>query len=159
MTKEEAIHILDNLKPTNTKSSFDAYVVGKAITMAIHALGQEPTYYPPCIDCHKKMDEIRRAHDKLKEQEPCEDTISRQAVLEIQAKYAEYIGATKFWQMRDDIKALPSVTPQPKTGHWIIIDDCENFLAKCSECGWIEDSRMINKYPYCRCGAKMESEE
>lgn len=38
MTREEAIYILDNLKPTNTKSSFDAYVVGKAITMAINAL-------------------------------------------------------------------------------------------------------------------------
>lgn len=31
---------------------------------------QEPSYYPPCIDCNKKMDEIRRAYDKLKEQEP-----------------------------------------------------------------------------------------
>ena len=27
----------------------------------------EPTYYPPCIDCNKKMDEIRRTYDKLKE--------------------------------------------------------------------------------------------
>lgn len=46
------------------------------------------------------------------EQEPCTDAISRQAVLEIQEKYAEHIGATKFWQMRDDIKALQPVTPQ-----------------------------------------------
>jgi len=44
---------------------------------------------------------------------------------------------------------------EAKTGHWIIIDDCEHFIAKCSECGRIEDSRMINKYPYCHCGAKM----
>lgn len=51
---------------------------------------------------------------------------------------------------------MESVTPQPKIGHWIIIDDCEQFIAKCSECGRIEDSRMINKYPYCHCGAKME---
>ena len=42
MTRKEAIHILDNLKPTNTKSSFDAYVVGKAISMAISALSAEP---------------------------------------------------------------------------------------------------------------------
>ena len=42
MTREEAIHILNGLKPTNTKSSFDAYVVGKAIVMAIEALKQEP---------------------------------------------------------------------------------------------------------------------
>jgi len=51
---------------------------------------------------------------KALEQEPCEDCISRQAVLKIQAKYAEYIGATKFWQMRDDIRALSPVAPQPK---------------------------------------------
>ena len=38
--------------------------------MAISALSEikgEPTYYPPCIDCNKKMDEIRRTYDKLKE--------------------------------------------------------------------------------------------
>lgn len=46
------------------------------------------------------------------EQEPCEDAISRQAVLGVQAKYAEHMGSTKFWQMRDDIKALPPVTPK-----------------------------------------------
>ena len=50
MSKEEAIHILDNLKPTNTKSSFDAYVVGKAITMAIKALEQEPITKNDSID-------------------------------------------------------------------------------------------------------------
>ena len=44
---------------------------------------------------------------------------------------------------------------QESTGHWIIIDDCEKFIAKCSECGQIEDSRMIGKYAYCHCGARM----
>lgn len=51
---------------------------------------------------------------------------------------------------------------QEPTGHWIIIDDCELFMAKCSECGEVVDSRMINDYSYCHCGAKMvkaESEE
>jgi hypothetical protein len=57
------------------------------------------------------------------------------------------------------LKMLPPVTPQQKVGKWIIIDDCEHFIAKCSECGRIEDSRMISKYPYCHCGAKMEVEE
>lgn len=45
-----------------------------------------------------------------------------------------------------------------KTGRWIIVDDCERFIVKCSECGRIEDSRMISKYPYCHCGARMEEE-
>lgn len=43
---------------------------------------------------------------------------------------------------------------RPK-GEWLIIDDCENFTAKCSVCGRIEDSRMVNKYPFCHCGADM----
>lgn len=66
------------------------------------ALSQEPTYYPPCIDCNKKMDEIRRAYDKLKEQEPCEDWYdvpsdemtleqARQAVKDLRKKLAEHL--------------------------------------------------------------------
>ena len=41
---------------------------------------------------------------------------------------------------------------------WEIIDDCERFIAKCSACGRVEDSRLINKYPYCHCGAKIDKE-
>ena len=49
----------------------------------------------------------------------------------------------------NNIKALPSVTPQePKTGHWI---DCKDWY-ECSECG--ESHSYCHKYcPYC--GAKM----
>ena len=87
-------------------------------------------------------------------QQPCEDAISRQAVLELVADYDLSMG-----QVVKQIHALPPVTPQSKIGKWIIIDDCEHFIAKCSECGRIEDSRMINKYPYCHCGAKMQEVE
>ena len=41
MTREEAIHILKSLKPTNTNSLFDAYIIGKALTMAISALSEK----------------------------------------------------------------------------------------------------------------------
>jgi hypothetical protein len=40
-------------------------------------------------------------------------------------------------------------------GHWIIIDDTEQFIAKCSVCGRTEDSRCIDDMPYCHCGARM----
>ena len=40
-------------------------------------------------------------------------------------------------------------------GKWIIVDDCEQFIAKCSVCGRIEDSRMVKDYPFCHCGADM----
>lgn len=41
-------------------------------------------------------------------------------------------------------------------GEWIIVDDTEKFIAKCSVCGRIEDSRMVKDYPYCPCGARMK---
>lgn len=51
------------------------------------------------------------------------------------------------------IKQLEEVErPQ---GEWIIVDDCEQFIAKCSVCGRIEDSRMVKDYPFCHCGARM----
>ena len=63
-------------------------------------------------------------------------------------------------ELKKAIKAaIKALEQEPKTGHWIIIDDCEKFIAKCSECGRIEDSRMISKYPYCHCGAKMQESE
>ena len=51
--------------------------------------------------------------------------------------------------------AINALEERPK-GEWIIIDDTEKFIAKCSVCGRIEDSRMIKDYPFCRCGAKMK---
>jgi len=60
---------------------------------------------------------------KTLEQEPCEDAISRKAMLELQAKYAEDMGATKFGQMCDDIKALPPVIPQFKEKEFAKFND------------------------------------
>lgn len=108
----------------------------------------------------------------------CEDAISRQAAIDcLNADFTidgkenmetvvDYItGAFK------QIKALPSVTPQPKMGKWInkyAEDACGERYSywACSECGRdvgfnlanIED--VLSDYPYCHCGAKMvESQE
>ena len=97
----------------------------------------------------------------------CGDAISRQAVLEVQAKYAEYVGTTKFWQMRDDIKALPPVSLQQRTGQWIHAKVGKLFPSNdfmCSECRNILDFDGVNcgrgDANYCpNCGAKMEVEE
>lgn len=51
------------------------------------------------------------------EQEPCEDAISRQAVLNIIDSDWKYEG------MEEYINELPPVTPQPKTGHWIPVSE------------------------------------
>jgi hypothetical protein len=79
--------------------------------------------------------------------EPCEDAVSRGVFEQVMWERDVAI---------DQLKELGyGFGEKPKMGHWIIIDDCEKFIAKCSECGRIEDSRMISKYPYCHCGAKM----
>lgn len=100
--------------------------------------------------------------------EPCEDCISRQATVEGLCRVANlmnekredlgspYVMAALLIQ--DNKEEFPPVTSQPKVGKWLIMDDCEHFIAKCSECGRVEDSRMISNYPYCHCGAKMEVE-
>ncbi len=44
------------------------------------------------------------------------------------------------------------------SAHWIIVEDCEPFIAKCSACGHIEDSRLVDRIPRCsKCGAEMEN--
>ena len=127
---------------------------------------------PECAMEHRQLAEWLTDYKRLKEQQPCEDAVSRQAAIDALEKVAElfpwrvpgkrdtydsYNGAWNdaIGRAEMEFEGLPPVAPQPKTGHWIIIDDCEQFLAKCSECGRIEDIRMISKYPYCHCGAKM----
>lgn len=98
------------------------------------------------------------------DQQTCGDCVSRQAVLEVQTKYAEHMGATKYWQMRDDINGLPSVESERKTGKWIRGEAYPHHIY-CSECyktfipndemrAWV-DGDLPRKY--CpECGARME---
>jgi hypothetical protein len=113
----------------------------------------------------KRLEEVCDLAIKALEQEPCEDCISRQAAIDgadtIIARDTsgnnDVVKAMTAW--KSYVEGLPSVTPQAKIGHWILVDDCERFIAKCSECGRTEDSRMIYKYPFCHCGAKMQEVE
>ena len=85
------------------------------------------------------------------------DAISREAVFKVQAKYAEHMGATKFWEMSDDIKALPFVTPSRRYGRWL--KENPFLLSTCSECG----NNAIGYHGFAEtlttfcpnCGAKM----
>jgi rubredoxin len=100
------------------------------------------------------------------EQEPCEGVISRQAVLDEISDYNNDLDYTTN-ELYDRIKRMPSVNPQPKTGHWIAQDihNCHTDF-KCSECGYIHSfmhlyGKPTADYTYCPiCGAKMvESQE
>lgn len=89
--------------------------------------------------------------------EPCDDAVSRNLM-------TNTLGATCIAK-RDEkgdlvalcsIDHLPSVTPKPRTGHWIY-DRTRDWDGECkyecSECGMGSDV----DYAYCmRCGAKMQ---
>lgn len=74
--------------------------------------------------------------------ETSQDCISREAMLSLHTEYAEKIGATTFWKLRDDIRALPPVTPERPKGKWIRCKSRFGKYFKCSECGrklnWID---------------------
>lgn len=105
------------------------------------------------------------------EQEPCEDTISRIEVIKSIDEREDVNGKVDAESVRTDIVLMPSVTPQPKTGHWIIqwnITHQKEYYY-CSECREEfsydgETGIKMNNYDFCpNCGAKMvepqESEE
>lgn len=79
--------------------------------------------------------------------QPCEDAVSRDEVLKAMA---EAYDLNDDYDYRLDVerklKQLPSVTPQPKRGHWIVIRKEYEFMGgvvneaqgcKCSNCGGI----------------------
>ena len=65
---------------------------------------------------------------KALEQEPCEDAISRQAVIVAMRKNyrnsgrdidGDYVEGNYSEKLYDVIISLPSAAPQPKTSHWV----------------------------------------
>jgi predicted RNA-binding Zn-ribbon protein involved in translation (DUF1610 family) len=64
-----------------------------------------------------------------------------------------------YGQIMDYIDNLPSVTPQePKTGHWVGIDEYPHEDYECDNCGFIHTfiDGHTAQYNYCpNCGAKM----
>lgn len=114
----------------------------------------------------------QRAIDTLVKIEPCNDAVSRQAVLDTLMKCEEpcddrqdfYLDLTT--EFEEKIKELPPVTPKPKTGYWInrrIIANTSIDMIVCSECGQefsydAETGISISDYNYCpNCGAEMEN--
>jgi hypothetical protein len=87
-------------------------------------------------------------------QEPCEDCISRQAMLE----WCGDINMDVYTnEVKEYVLSLPSVNPQQKTGHWIDVEDLDGALwHACSECGETE----FYATDYCHnCGIKMQGEK
>ena len=89
---------------------------------------------------------------KALEQEPCDDCVSRQAVLDKAYAYGNGLEPEGYCVNVEDIQALPPIQPKAKVGHWIKV--VEVYLPyMCSECGKSE----FRKSNYCpNCGAEMQ---
>ena len=117
-------------------------------------------------DASRHHNEVLEFTIKTLEQEPCDDTVSREAVKEL---FQEGSVMEMYYFL--GIDKLPSVTPARKKGKWIDADatilNRQGYLVHeviCSECNGISYFRsMGNKYigaNYCpNCGAKMRSKE
>ena len=127
----------------------------------------DPTVY---LDIAINSLEIDERYELEYEQiKPCEDCISRQAVLDATVKRNSIwnkITNSKGENLEEIILQLPPVNPQePKAGHWIEKDGFYgDVYYDCSECGesWttIEGTPWQNGMCYCpNCGAKMQEIE
>ena len=108
-------------------------------------------------------------------QDSCEDCISRQEVDKLVDELARAISDERGCMttrgrstanIMQDILDLPSVTPQPKTGHWEYVQydynpnignwhcsECRNIVIECAD---KNKDGGIPTYSYCpKCGVKM----
>ena len=108
MNRKEASFILANIDRRVCDDELN-----EALDMAIKALEQEPVFFPPCQDCNTKMNEIRRAYDKL--QEPCGNAIDRAEAIKVASGYCHPANVAR------ELAKLPSVNPT-KTG-WIPVSE------------------------------------
>lgn len=119
----------------------------------------------------RKLEALQKELKAL-EQEPCEDAISRQALLKLMGEEPfnwtdsdeELQAVEDYRNFRNMVEQLPSVNPQkPKTGHWVKygIPRCEEQHYKCTACGYYINFGQwgdfyTKEFKYCPyCGAEM----
>lgn len=138
----------------------------KQIEKDIYVCSIESTFLDDAKSCaiHSAIEEL--------EQEPCEDCISREKAKQILYERLNRLNGDElydiFSRIIDDMyNELQPVTPQQKTGYWILADEQnkedvenDNYRFICSECQCSDIHAKDVIVPYCwKCGAKMESEE
>lgn len=107
----------------------------------------------------KRIEELEKQVKTLS-QEPSEDVVSRQAVLDyLKANVDDF---PDYHEAIEAVLQLPSVRPQEQTGHWIRHDTGHSIYYDCSRCGCIApctetaDAWLWKLSKYCPdCGAYM----
>jgi hypothetical protein len=118
------------------------------------------------------MAEVFDLASKALEQQPCEDCISREVLLDKLEEPMNWTDSEAELQEQRDyegfielVKSMPSITPTRHKGKWIAQDihNCHTDF-KCSECSYIHNfthpyGEPTAVYPYCPiCGADMRGE-
>ena len=98
-----------------------------------------------CADEHKQLAEWLTDYKRLKEQEPCEDAISRAEALKMIDDISIPEDMSTFEiksHIGVEISTLPPVTPKRKVGEWIKKNNDYFDWYECSECGYGSDGEM-----------------
>lgn len=111
-------------------------------------------------DKQRAIDTLVKA--SVNPQEPCEDAIDRAEAMTVIMMFAGNVKSDEeniYIKVSDAVqllRELPSVNPQPKTGHWAHDGSYWKYRFICSECNY----RLLDKPTnYCpNCGCKMERE-
>lgn len=163
MTKEELINFGEMFLEVNedSRNSNIYEFIEKALKLLKQETVSRETYESEYLARKQAEYELW----KIKEQQPSEDCVSRQAVLERINDWWGITLAAGEPTICDYIRELPPVTPTRKKGKWIKVTETEFGNGyRCSECGRFIltesiDGRKLKDFPYCHCGAEMESEE
>ena len=150
MTREKAIKSLQFVRNALT----DGMEIAKAYDMAIESLKQEPTTKNDLgVDCISRADARKAIIEYQYSDSFCEEHNIDHSINTSMALLA--------------LSDLPSVTPQPRKGHWIAhevrLPDRTILNYRCSVCGRKligYSTETLSEAPYCHCGARMvESQE
>lgn len=136
-----------------------------------------------CAEEHRQLAEWLKDYKRLLEQEPCEDAISRADAVRVASGYCHPANIAKELAKLPPVQPKPKTEcsceqikwerdmaiaqlnelgyglgEKPRTGHWILLDECSNGGYYCSEChkkvvkeGWSNTVKKIKLCPNCGC--------
>ena len=159
MTREEAKEILEEVKVLDDSMYQYNPAYLEALEMAIEAL-KDNQWQKGYDTATANANETKRSLVEMYEQQiealkadPCEDAVSRKAVMKLKSHKPEYGDMIYAF----DVELLPPVTPKQRTGKWIRQGNDYTDYYECENCGIAIGLDDIKNF--CpNCGAKMEGE-